>query len=183
MLKAVASWMVLFVIFTIINGIYENGGGLAATKLDGALSNNATTINVESTVGFLTADAIVIEEEKVTYTGKTATSFTGCTRGYQATDAMTHEDGRFAYTLSTNILNQSLGFNIMSTGATVGVVSVIGLTWNFMWEALPNLVIWDFAFLQGQMVILRVILMAVSIGLIVTLGIQLITSAVNILTP
>ena len=41
----------------------------------------STTINVDSTTGFTNTGYIQINSEVISYTGKTATSFTGCTRG------------------------------------------------------------------------------------------------------
>ena len=41
----------------------------------------STTINVDSTTGFTNTGYIQIDSELISYTGKTATSFTGCTRG------------------------------------------------------------------------------------------------------
>lgn len=45
------------------------------------LDDSSTTINVTSTAQFTTTGFIQIESEIISYTGKTATSFTGCVRG------------------------------------------------------------------------------------------------------
>jgi hypothetical protein len=50
----------------------------------------ATTINVASTTSFPTAGTIQIEWEIITYTGKTSTTFTGCTRGTNGSIASFH---------------------------------------------------------------------------------------------
>jgi len=64
----------------------------AETLLDGSLTASATTITVDSTNKFPEQGIIRIEKEKIKYTGKTATAFTGCTRGYEGTVATTHSD-------------------------------------------------------------------------------------------
>lgn len=65
----------------------------ATTNLDGALTDSATTITVDSTTGFPTTDSvIVIGSERIFYTGTTATTFTGCTRGYDDSTAAAHSD-------------------------------------------------------------------------------------------
>ena len=46
-----------------------------------AADNDDTTINVANTTNFPTVGTIRIGNEIITYTGKTATTFTGCTRG------------------------------------------------------------------------------------------------------
>jgi len=55
----------------------------------GTLGAAATTITVVSTSGFTSTGTIQIDNEPITYTGTTSTTFTGCTRGSSAT---THTD-------------------------------------------------------------------------------------------
>lgn len=57
----------------------------AETVLDGStLELNATTITVKDTSAFAASGTIHIGTERIDYTGKTATTFTGCTRGKNA---------------------------------------------------------------------------------------------------
>jgi len=77
-------------IFTVGVGWGAGGWGgtttiSASTTLNGALSSSATTITVVSTTGFDASGAIGIEGEYITYSGKTGTTFTGCTRGVGST--------------------------------------------------------------------------------------------------
>jgi len=65
----------------------------AETTLDGDLDATSTTINVVSTAGFPERGRIRIDDEEILYTGKTATAFTGCTRGARGTVATSHSDG------------------------------------------------------------------------------------------
>jgi hypothetical protein len=51
-----------------------------------------TTITVDSTDGFPNSGRLKINKEEIFYTGKNATQFTGCTRGYRGTPASTHSD-------------------------------------------------------------------------------------------
>jgi hypothetical protein len=57
------------------------------TRLVGDHSASATTITVESTVAFGASGTIHIGRERITYSGKTGTTFTGCARGTAGTDA------------------------------------------------------------------------------------------------
>lgn len=173
--------MLIFVIFTFFNGIMEGGGGLNSTKLDGALSATATTIPVDSTQGFLTADTLIIDDEEFSYTGIGATTFTGVTRGRNSTTAVAHQDDAQVYSPDAGVLNRVLGFNIASTGATAGTLAVVTMTFTFLTKSLPNLIMWDFAFLQGQLVYVRIIFMAIGSGLVIMLGLQFITTARGIL--
>jgi len=64
----------------------------ATTQLNGALTAAATTVTVDDTADFPEQGRIRIEAEEITYTGKTPTTFTGCTRGARSTRAASHTD-------------------------------------------------------------------------------------------
>jgi len=69
--------------------------GTATNQLNGAINNAVTTITVDSTTGFSTTGNILIDSENISYTGKTSTDFTGCTRGLSGTGsgaAASHAD-------------------------------------------------------------------------------------------
>ena len=63
------------------------------TTLTSDINTIVTTIPVNSTTGYPSSGTIVIEDEIISYTGKTTNSFTGCTRGYQFSSADTHTSG------------------------------------------------------------------------------------------
>ena len=60
------------------------------TTLNGGINNTDATITVVSTTGFPAAGTIDIGTELITYTAKTATTFTGCVRGTNGTTAASH---------------------------------------------------------------------------------------------
>lgn len=62
----------------------------ATTTLSAGISNSATTIPVVSTSAFPSDGAICIDSEVIFYTGKTSTTFTGCTRGADGSMAVSH---------------------------------------------------------------------------------------------
>jgi hypothetical protein len=69
--------------------------GTATNQLNGAIDNAVTTITVDSTTGFSATGNILIDSENISYTGKTSTDFTGCTRGLSGTGsgaAASHAD-------------------------------------------------------------------------------------------
>ncbi len=63
-----------------------------STALDGAIDDVVTTLTVLDTTGFPTVGAVTIEAERISYTGKTGTTFTGCTRGFGGTNNVPHID-------------------------------------------------------------------------------------------
>lgn len=74
-----------------------------STTLDGAVLVGDTTITVQSTTGFPTAGTILIGTEQITYTGTTATTFTGCTRGANGTTAAGYPTGTAVLAFWTEI--------------------------------------------------------------------------------
>ena len=67
--------------------------GTSSSTLNGGINNSATTITVVSTSTFTASGAIWINGEYITYSGKTATDFTGCVRGADGTTAAAQSNG------------------------------------------------------------------------------------------
>ncbi|MBI4473251.1 MAG: pilus assembly PilX N-terminal domain-containing protein [Acidobacteria bacterium] len=70
---------------------YEIIGG-QSTRLDGAITAAATTITVDSTTDWPDSGYFMIDAEEITYSGKTAMTFTGCGRGTGNSTAAVHAD-------------------------------------------------------------------------------------------
>ena len=77
---------------SLVDSVETLGLETRTTLIDDAsnITDSATTITVDSTDGFEDNGYIRIENELIHYTGKTATSFTGLTRGAGGTTAATH---------------------------------------------------------------------------------------------
>lgn len=93
-----------------VDGVPTKGRVFSFTQLSGSvyvpgtpLSSSATTITVESTTGFDSAGSILIGKEVIDYTGKTATTFTGCTRGAENTVAASHAWTEVVYKWSYDV--------------------------------------------------------------------------------
>jgi hypothetical protein len=67
--------------------------GTTTTTLNGTINSSVTTVVVTSTTGFAASGTILIDSELITYSGKTGTDFTGCTRGANGTIAASHTTG------------------------------------------------------------------------------------------
>ena len=69
------------------------------TNVNGAITADDTTIIVDSTAGFPSSGSIAIESDKIGYTGKSSTTFTGCT------SVLAHDDNKevlpFVFEVST----------------------------------------------------------------------------------
>jgi hypothetical protein len=86
------------------------------TTLSGDLTAAAVTIPVASTAGFPTIGSLLIDGEEIFFTGLTAASFTGCTRGVSGTLAAAHGNTSI---VRSAILTMSFG-NIIPTLASSG---------------------------------------------------------------
>jgi hypothetical protein len=102
-----------------------------ATTLDGALNNSATTITVVSTSGFPTRGSVAVGNEIVTYTGTSATTFTGVTRGAGGTAAISHPSGEWVASVPTAANHNDLAAAIVAlqtklgTGANVAAADTV----------------------------------------------------------
>lgn len=151
MMKATVTFLLIYFINVILGGVMEAGGGIATTRLSTGITATAITINVVSTDGFLGSDYVVIGGERIRYTSKSSTSFTVPAtngRGYDNTDAITHVVGSNVYSEAANVLNGIVGFNIASTGATVGTINIATLLWHFLYTSIPKLLTWNFPHLM-----------------------------------
>lgn len=106
------------------------------TTLTAGISNVATTIPVVSTASFPIASvaapkAFFISNETITYTGQTATSFTGCVRGALGTVAAAHLSGapvegkQIAYAPNTAY---ALFFNTTDFSNAVSLINTTQMT-------------------------------------------------------
>ncbi|MDB2696858.1 flagellar hook-basal body complex protein [Alphaproteobacteria bacterium] len=74
------------------HGYLNKDAKQANTLLNGAITNSATTLTVDTTEGFPTSGTLLIGTEEMTYTGKTSTTFTGVTRNTNSAGAATALD-------------------------------------------------------------------------------------------
>lgn len=78
--------------------VTPTGGPFYATALlTSGLNSSAATVNVTSTADFPASGTISIDSEEICYSGKTAASFTGATRGCNGTAAASHSSGAIVY--------------------------------------------------------------------------------------
>lgn len=71
------------------------------TLLDGAIDAVVTTLTVDSTSAYGATGTLLLNNELITYSGKTPTTFTGCVRGALGTTAASHVDNTIVYDSTT----------------------------------------------------------------------------------
>ncbi len=175
--KWLASLLLLFMFFSVLSGILAGGDGMTIHVLDGDISETDTTITLDSTSGFLESGKVYIDNEKISYTGATSTQLTGATRGVDGTAAAAHADGTYTYTVDANAITSALGFDIAQTAEKSSVFSVVVIPLSLMTITLPQIMMWNFQFLQGEFVWLALPFFAVTAALIVVIALMMINVA------
>ena len=70
--------------------LFASESSAVGTYITATVTAGAATIPVVSTAAFAASGVIYLDQEAIRYTGKTATSFTGCTRGVFGSKAARH---------------------------------------------------------------------------------------------
>ena len=100
-----------------------------------------------TTTGFSTAGAIIIGAELITYTGLTATSFTGCTRGAAGSPNKSHNSGDAVNGAQVAVANtptllqlntQDLSNGVTLNTSTSEITVAIAGTYNFAFSGQLN---------------------------------------------
>lgn len=107
------------------------------TTLNGSLSATAVSIMVLDTTGFGAMGRVIIDTETIQYTGITATTITGCTRGVDGTSAATHSTAATVtwcnfylyYQRVPSLLKTSYATGTMSVSNAGSVVTGVAVTW------------------------------------------------------
>lgn len=170
-MKAFTFFAFCFIVGTFLSGIMEGQAAFAVTRLTSDISIEGTTAEVVSTADFIDGpDDIYIGAEKVRYTTKTDTQFNLSVRGLGDTEAVAHGSDTKVKNESSNVINNLLGYNVATTAATYGTATaVVGLGWNLI-KSIPRMIAWDYSYLEGQLIFLRMVLWAISAGFIFSLG-------------
>ena len=98
-----------------------------ATQLNGALNSTDVTIIVDSTQYYPEQGRIKIEDEEIFYTGKTPSTFTGCTRSARGTRAVTHADNTAVHN-AYRVLVNDIDVRIPILAEDKHVEYIVGLT-------------------------------------------------------
>jgi len=172
--KLFTFFLVIFSIGTVLSATMEQEVAFAATSLTSDISDSATTVSVASTADFLDSGYIWIGDERLQYTGKTDTSFTGVTRGIadennEGGTASGHNEGDKVFNEKANIINTMLGYNRMATRTEIGIMEYPMFSWKILTVVIPKMIMWDYSFLEGDMVLLKyTLLYAISAGFLIS---------------
>jgi hypothetical protein len=113
------------------------------------ITSTADIIPVVNTASYPNEGVVTIDFEKIRYTGKTSTSLTGCTRGYDGTSATTHiQYTPVVYQVPNQVMNHEFGNDDRSTATTLPIEAYVessdfdigdGHNFGYVWRILPDL--------------------------------------------
>ena len=96
----------------------------STTLLDGAITSTSSTSNitVDSTASFPVSGTFTVDSEDISYTGRTATTFTGISRAQNSTTGATHLDNATAYvSVTCNAMKSFRSFLIALNVSKAGI--------------------------------------------------------------
>lgn len=94
------------------------------TTLNGAINNSVTTIAVANAAVLPSSGEVIIDTERITYTGKSGNDLTGCTRGTNGTTAASHSNGVAVYQYGYDMHSDNMSF------VAGGVISATSFTYT-----------------------------------------------------
>lgn len=117
--------------------------------LSAAITSSDTTINLIDASTYPESGTIQIDSEKITYTSRTATALSGCTRGVSGTTAASH----VAYStvplvIPNQVMYHEVGNDDLSTATAIPIEAYIdssdfdigdGHNFGFVWRIIPDL--------------------------------------------
>lgn len=175
MSKAITFFLVMLLGTSILGAIMKGGGGIVAAPLASDMTATDTTITMADTTDYLTADYVIIEGERISYSGKTSTTLTGCTRGCNDTTVSSHEAGALVYTADASAINNALGFNLGAQQDSIGWLTILAIPFNFFVITVPRIIRMNLEFLTGPLAIIGWLWLTMAAGFVITLAIMIIS--------
>lgn len=163
--KLIVAFALAFFFTSLCTAAYEGESLLMTTELTQAIDEDDLVISVISTEGFPVQGNLFIGREEVEYDNLNATQFQLTDRGVNNSEATPHSIGGHVYAEDSATLNRMLGFNVSELSSNTGWLFMPMLLFNFATHSVPTLVLWNFPpLMQGELVLLRYLLMTVSTG-------------------
>lgn len=94
------------------------------TTLNGAINNSVTTITLTNAAVLPTSGEVIIDTERITYTGRSGNDLTGCARGANGTTAVSHSNGAAVYQYGYDMHVDNMSF------VAGGVISATSFTYT-----------------------------------------------------
>jgi hypothetical protein len=119
------------------------------TYLSAAATSTATTLNVIDCASYPYVGVVLIDSEQISYTSRTTTALSGCTRGLNSTTAASHVAYSTAGLVVPNqVMYHEVGNDDLTTTTPVPIESYVsssdfdigdGHNFGFVWRIIPDL--------------------------------------------
>ena len=176
--KAVTFMVWMWIITTLAGGVMQGSTmTMSTTTLTAALTDADVVVNVTSTQGFPVPGFIVILDERIGYSATSATSFTGSVaqpivRGANDTTAVAHNAGENVRTVESSMLNSSMGYRLAVLSDSSGLLAFVTIPFALI-SLMATFFTLPLGFLGTDLEVITYVWVAISIGMIVAIGIQL----------
>jgi hypothetical protein len=114
-----------------------------------AINSTVDIIPMLNAASYPNSGVVTIDSEKIFYTGKTSSSLTGCTRGYDGTAAASHDQySAVVYSVPNQVMNHEVGNDDRSTAEILPIEAYIessdfdigdGHNFGYVWRILPDM--------------------------------------------
>ena len=167
----------MFIIVNIASNVMSGEMSFARTALTADIDDDDTTITVSSTTGFKDVGLIVIGDERIVYSGITATSFTGSLaqpllRGSGGTEAVAHSSGAKVSTLQGAMMNTAADYHIAVLADASGLQAFVAKPVAFF-QLIGSFIFLPLTFLGTDLQILTVFWGVIGAGMLISLFILL----------
>ncbi len=154
----------------------ESQSFIGATALTASVSSTAGTLAVGDTGSFPSSGVRgFIGREEFSWTGTTSTSFTGVTRGINSTNPTVHASGIRVYNETSGLVNLGIDFNVLEFSASnsvgANIIEVFTAPFELLGmfsKLLAKLLLWDYGWLEGDMVVLKYFFYVFGAGLLLS---------------
>ena len=168
----------IFGTVSMISAIVDGHTGLETTSLTQAVTESDTTIHVKTTGPFVSSGVVMIGDETICYTSKTATTFAGVTRGEDcriSSRAQAFPIDQQVMSEAPGVINSLVGFDITSAFADGGFIGLAKGIYtsaknlpSFL-NAVARMIMWDYSFLDGPFVYIKfLVLYPLSAGMVLS---------------
>lgn len=149
----------------------------ASTRLTADINAAVTTIPVTSTAGFPEPGELIIEGERIVYSGTTATTFVGnvarpLIRGAGDTTATAHSSSEAVRTVESALINNAVDYNLAIISDATGLMAFIQVP-IAIFDTIKTFVAAPWGFLGTDLAIITAVWGIMMLGMIMTIFVML----------
>jgi hypothetical protein len=161
----------------VAGGVVAGQIDFATTTLAVAIDEDDNTLTVGSTAGLPKSGVVVLEDEHIGYSQKTATTLYGTStaplvRGADDTEATSHAAGTFVSTTPAAMMGMSMAYNVVALTDVAGPRAVV-VAPLALFRLLGSFLSPRLEFLGTNLAIITYLWMILAVGMVVALAVRL----------